>query len=143
MVKFSAGGELLFTLNFPDDGTLTNNGTFKLWHVSNGSLAGSITNTGALVFDVAKNGKYFAYGRADGSVVLARVPTMVTKAEKRANEFNLEWQGGSGLYQVQQTTGVTVAVWSNLGGPTTGTNISVPATNPAAFFRIQSLTNAP
>jgi WD40 repeat protein len=132
--KFSADGKLLFTLN---------NGTFKFWHVSNGALAGSITNTGALVFDVAKNGKYFAYGRAEGAVVLARVPTVLTTAEQRANEFNFEWQGGSGLYQVQQTTSVTSAVWANLGPPSAATNLAVPMTNSTAFFRVQSLSNGP
>jgi hypothetical protein len=71
------------------------------------------------------------------------MPTVITKAQSRTNQLNFDWQGGSGLYQVQQTTSVTSAVWANVGSPTAATNLAVPMTNATAFFRVQSLTNGP
>jgi hypothetical protein len=92
---------------------------------------------------VAPDGKSFAYGRGDGIIALARIPVVITNVVRRNAQAALEWQGGSGLYQVQQTSNVASSTWENLGSPTTNTNATVPATNPAAFFRVQSLTNAP
>lgn len=154
---WSTNGALLHTLgvagsptramDFSPDGKLlvtASGGLVQFWRVSDGAKLvtydpdpiGPVT-----AVDIAPDGKLFAYG--GGDLVLARMPTFVTKAEERTNEFNFEWQGGSGLYQVQQTTSVTPAVWANLGPPTAATNLAVPMTNPAAFFRVQSLTNAP
>lgn len=153
---WSTNGTLLHTLapggttrsmDFSPDGRLlatTTGGLLRFWRVSDGALLvtydpdpiGPVT-----AVDISPDGMLFAYG--GGELVVARMPTVLTKPEKRGNEFNFDWQGGSGLYQVQQTTSVTSAVWANLGPPTTATNLSVPMANPTAFFRVQSLTNAP
>ncbi len=116
-----------------------------LWRVSDGRMLVRYNEDLPEVQQVAvaPDGKTFAYGRGDGIVAIARMPTLVTKAEIRTNQFNFEWQGGSGRYQVQQATSVNAAVWANIGSATTATNLAVPMTNPAAFFRVQSLTNAP
>jgi hypothetical protein len=95
----------------------------------------------ALAF--SPDGRFFAYGRGDGAVVLARMPVVITNVVRTNAQTALEWQGGSGPYQVQQTSNVATGLWEQVGGPTTNTNATVPTTNPTAFFRIRSLTNAP
>lgn len=57
--------------------------------------------------------------------------------------MHLEWQGGTGVYQVQQRTNLDTGAWESIAGPLTNTRLQVPATNRATFFRIQSVTNAP
>jgi len=47
---------------------------------------------------VASNGKYFAYGRGDGAVLLARVPLWIESITQAGGKITLRWQGGSGLY---------------------------------------------
>ena len=75
--------------------------------------------------------------------MLARWPLLVTGAGIRTNAMHLEWQGGTGLYQVQQRTNLSTGNWEAIAGPLTNTKLEVPATNSATFFRIRSLTNSP
>ena len=130
--KFSANGKLFFTLEA---------GVFQLWRVASGAHITSITNSGAVTFDVSKNGKYLAYGREeDYAVVLARTPLVIDEFTRTGNETVLHWQGGSGLYQLQSNTNFTTTGWQNFGPATTNTL----ATNVSAstlFFRVQSLPN--
>jgi WD40 repeat protein len=135
IAKFSANGSLLISLDF------VNNGLFKIWRVSNGAFLGSYPNTSATAFDIASNGKYFAYGRNDGALVLARMPLVVDSVANAGNQTVIHWQGGSGLYQVQQCTNMGTAFWQNVGGPTTNTSATnnMPAGN--VFYRLQSLPN--
>jgi WD40 repeat protein len=129
--KFSADGKYLFTLHL---------GTFKIWRVSGGAYVGSITNTGATTFDIAKNGKYFAFGTGSGAVVLARMPVIVDEVSRMGNQTVLKWQGGSGLYQLQSRTNFTNDPWQNIGSSTTNT-IATNLTSSTLFFRVQSLPN--
>jgi hypothetical protein len=48
----------------------------------------------------------------------------------------LNWSGGAGPYQVQMNTNLSTANWVNVGGLLTTNTLTVPATNPAAFYRI-------
>ena len=50
---------------------------------------------------IAQNGKFFAYGRADGAVVLARMP-LVLEQNCQGSHLVLTWTGGSGRYRVQR-----------------------------------------
>lgn len=88
---------------------------------------------------VALNGRYFAYGRDDGVVVVAQMPLWITDIVKSNNEVRLAWSGGSGLYQLQRTTDLASGVWENIGDPTTETTAAVSAANTFEFFRVQSL----
>ena len=128
-VKFSANGQLLYTLEEQ---------VFKIWRVADGRPIRTITGSEMLAFDVAKNGKFFAYGTISGTLVVARPPLVLDTITRTGNETVLNWQGGSGLYQLQANTNVTTNGWQNVGAPTTNT----VATNVAAttqFFRVQSL----
>ena len=131
VAKFSADGKLLYTLD---------NYTFKIWRVSNGSRAGSIVNSGAVAFDIAKDGKHLAYGTESGVVVLGRTPLVIDELSRSGNQTILKWQGGSGLYQLQSSTTFGSGSWQNVG--TTTTNTSATNINSSTlFFRVQSLPN--
>lgn len=137
--RFSADGKSLLTLS---------NGAVRFWSVPDGRLLLTYPDLEASSVAVAPDGKHFAYGKGSltsspGTVVMARWPLLVTGAGVRTNAMHLDWQGGTGLYQVEQRTNLSSGVWEAIAGPSTNTKLQVPLTNPAAFFRIQSLTNAP
>ena len=132
--RFSADGKLLLTVN---------TGTIKVWRVADGMLLQTYADTGAEVLAVAPNGQYFAYGTSSGAVVLARMPVVLNLPGRTNEQLRLEWQGGTGLYQLQQTSNVVSPVWENVGGITTNLATNVPLTATNTFVRIQSLTNPP
>lgn len=137
--RFSADGKTLLTRS---------NSTLRFWRVSDGKLLLTYTNVGNGVFAVSPDGKHFAYGTGgpgdtNAAVVLARMPLLITNVEVRTNTLNLEWQGGTGLYQVQQNTNLTRNVWNPVTGPTIATRLTVERTNRASYFRVQSLEPAP
>ena len=76
-------------------------------------------------------------------LVLSRTPLWISETSRGPTGTALRWSGGTGLYQVQQSTDLGPGAWQNVGIPTTNTSQTVLTTNPATFFRIQSLTNAP
>ena len=129
--KFSANGKLVVTLA---------NETFRLWRVPGGESLGSITNSGAVTYALSKNGKYLAYGRNDYAVVLAHLPVVIDSITRTGNTTVLNWQGGSGLYQLQSNTNVTTNGWQNLGPATTNT-VATNVSSSTHFFRVQSLPN--
>jgi hypothetical protein len=132
-VRFSADGRTLFTVG---------DGTLKFWRVADGRLLASFGNLSAGRLDVCSDQKHFAYS-AGGTVVLARVPLWIEQVEQANDQLNLAWRGGSGFYQVQQTTNVAASAWQDLGNPTTNMTYNVLLTDGPLFFRVQSLTNAP
>ena len=127
--KFSANGQLLYTLESQ---------VFKIWRVADGRHIRTITGSEMLCFDVAKNGHYFAYGTISGTLVVARPPLVLDSITRAGNETVLQWQGGSGLYQLQSNTNLTTNGWQNLGAPTTNT-VATNVSSASQFFRVQSL----
>jgi WD40 repeat protein len=134
--RFSADGKTLLTRS---------NSTLRFWRVSDGKLILTSTNVGNGIFAVSPNGKHFAYGtgtaigNTNTTVVLARMPLLITEAAVRTNALQLEWQGGTGTYCVEQRTNLLDGAWEALAGPITNTNLTVPMTNASAFFRVESL----
>lgn len=133
-VRFTSNGEILVTVNGP---------LVNLWRVSTGALLASYDTAPdgtALSVDISPDARLFAYGTYDGTVVLARMPLVINEFTRSGNETVLNWQGGSGLYQLQSNPNFATNGWQNLGPATTNTcatNLS-PAT---LFFRVQSLPN--
>lgn len=95
--------------------------------------------TGVRALAVSPNGRYFAYGRDDGVVVLAQMPLRITDITCTGNQVRLTWSGGSGLYQLLRTTNLTSGQWANVGAPTIGTSATVSVTSNLEFFRVQNL----
>ena len=129
-VNFSADGKILFT----------SGGAIQVWRVSDGQLLYHYTDANAGPLAVASDGKYFAYGRADGAVVLARVPVVVDEV-REGGQIILSWSGGSGLYRIQRRNDPTRGVWHNFGPPTTATSFTNEITREPVFYRVISLPN--
>ena len=130
-VKFSADGKTIFTLH--GDG-------IRFWRVADGQLLATFANIGATCLAVASNGKYFAYGRGDGGVVLARSPVWMESITEAQGKVTLRWQGGSGLYQVQARPHLEKGDWHKLGPATTNTTFTHSAKS-HLFYRVQGLPN--
>ena len=122
---------------------LTASTNLKFWRISDGSLWAVYDQETEGVGPVAisADGRYFAYGRADGVVVLARMPLLINSVSQTPSQTILQWQGGSGLYQVQQRTNLTTSAWQNVGQPTTGTSATNSIQGGNIFYRVQSLPN--
>jgi WD40 repeat protein len=131
VVKFSADGKLLLTANL---------GPINVWRVSTGQLLASYPAANALPLAVAPNGKYFAYGRFDGSVVLAWLPLWIESITQADGKCTLRWQGGSGLYRVQARSHLNKGDWHYLGPPTTNTTFTHSAQS-HLYYRVVSLSN--
>ena len=69
-------------------------------------------------------------------IQVSALPINGTLTRQNAN-LVLSWTGGVAPYQVQSTTNLASPVWQNVGGPTSGTNVILPAGNGGAFYRIQ------
>ena len=126
-----------------DGRTLLSAGSkIKFWRLSDGLLLRTFDaeTVGVSALDISKDGRFFAYGRQDGTVVLARMPLWITDVIRNDGQLITHWQGGSGLYQLQSRPSLTSGEWQNVGTPTTATS----ATNTVAgtvFYRVQSLPN--
>jgi len=87
---------------------------------------------------VTRDGKFFAYGRGDGVVVFAHVPLWVDSITQSNGKVVLNWQGGSGLYQVQARREMDKGDWHNLGAPTRRTTFT-HALSSQFFYRVISI----
>ena len=127
----------------PDGRTLLSAGsTIKFWRLSDGlrlrTFDAEVQGVSAL--DISKDGRFFAYGRQDGTVVLGRMPVWITDVSRIDGQLITHWQRGSGLYQLQSRSNLISGDWQNVGAPTAATR----ATNTVAgiaFYRVQSLPN--
>lgn len=139
--KFSADGKSFFTCD--GIGTvdfIPGSGTIKFWRTSDGALLASFNNLGAGPIAVNPAGKYFAYGKGDGSLVVAYIPLWIESITQSGGKITLHWQGGSGRYQVQARPHVDKGDWHNHGPVTTNTTFTHSAHSPL-FYRVQSLPN--
>lgn len=141
-------GRVLGRLRFSADGKSlvgVSDGAVRFWSVADGRLLLTYPDLEASCVAVSPDGRHFAYGTggqfgsANAAVVLARWPLLVTGAGMRTNAIELNWQGGSGVYQVEGRTNAKAGAWEVLAGPLTNTNATLPATNRAGFFRVRSL----
>lgn len=138
IVAFSPDGRLLATVECPFKFFRLNGGPIRFWRVADGCLLVSYPDADALALALSPNGEWLAYGRGNGMLVLARMPLWISEASRIGNEVTLQWQGGSGRYQVQARTNLAVGQWENLG-PATTNRIATVACSNLMFFRVQSL----
>lgn len=135
------------TLDFSPNGRwlgMVNNGILQIWRVSDGKLMRSYEEpSGAPVYciDIAPNGKWFAYGNFAGEVVVARLPLLMTGVARQRGQLVLEWEGDTGLYQLQRCTNLNSGMWENVGGPTANTCVTNDLSQATVFYRVQSLPN--
>lgn len=88
------------------------------------------------------DGRWFAFGRGDATVVLARHPfgaLRFTTSHVENGQLEVAWEGGSGRYQLQQTTNLSGDSWQEIGPPTSLTSATNPVGAAATFLRIKEL----
>ena len=117
VVKFLGDGRYVMSL----DGA----STFKIFRVSDGHQVGGFISTSATCFAVSRDGHYFTYGTAGGTVVLAYAPLVIEPFTRDCHRIIMHWAGGSGNYQVQRRLKKRGAKFRNLGPPTVSTSVRV------------------
>jgi WD40 repeat protein len=127
----------------PDGKTiLTRSTNLKFWRVSDGVLLQVYDQEtqGAGPVAISGDGKYFAYGRSDGVLVLAWMPLWMDAVSQSHGEITFHCQGGSGRYQVQARSSLSSGSWQDLGGPSTNAIFTHACLSPM-FYRVQGLPN--
>ena len=132
-LKYSPDGQILLTAS---------QSILKFWRVSDGKLLvwyDQETQGAATSVDISRDGKLFAYGRGDGTVVVARIPLYMSEISRSGDQLILRWQGGTGRYQLQQRVDLTSGEWQNASEPTTDTSFTATVSGGTVFYRVQSL----
>ena len=87
---------------------------------------------------ISPTGTEFAYGLANGKVVLARHPFYIDRFERRGQAVSFSWVGGPGRYQIQRRAALNPGPWENLGPPISTPQTTNSFTHPTEFFRVIS-----
>jgi hypothetical protein len=139
----SYSGTLATNASDPNGDTMTFSkisGPAWLSVAGNGSLAGTPLSgdAGTNVFLVKVSDPAGLFSTATMNMPVASAPSMFSAAVFQGNNLLLVWSGGIPPYQVWQATNMLNPTWQPFGPPTSANNMSVPVTNPAAFYRIGS-----
>ena len=104
-----------------------------------GTLSGTpaVSDVGTNSFVVSATDQFGAAGSAVMNIVVAPAPSFTVFVSLQGTNIFLSWSGGNPPYQVQTTADLVNISWQNLGSPITDTNLTVPITNTAAFYRVQ------
>jgi hypothetical protein len=71
-----------------------------------------------------------------GEVLLLELPIWISGIQHDGTQVSLQWQGGSGNYQLQQRA--LADTWKDIGSPVTDNAISVMMDSPSAFLRVRN-----
>ena len=80
-----------------------------------------------------------ALGTEAGEVVLAELPVWISNIQSSGTNMTIQWQGGTGPFQLQSIRDVTSSNWEDTGPPVTGSTVSVPIDVSATFYRVRDL----
>jgi hypothetical protein len=80
-----------------------------------------------------------ALGTETGDVVLAELPIWISNIQRAGANLTIQWQGGSGPFQLQRTSAVGSQTWEDIGPPVTGSTVSTPISASSAIYRIRDL----
>jgi hypothetical protein len=78
-----------------------------------------------------------AAGSYSGEVLLFELPIWISAIQRNGNQLNLQWQGGSGNYQLQKLT--PPGTWQDLGGPVTNQAVSLDIDSSMALLRVRNV----
>lgn len=142
LVLQDAGAVVSVAVSADGKTMLTASADIKFWRISDGSLLQTFNQEVDNVTSLAtsQDGRFFAYSRGDGAVVLARVPLWIESITQADGKTTLRWQGGSGVYRVQARPHLDKGDWHSLGSPTTNTTFT-HSSHSGLFYRVQSLPN--
>jgi hypothetical protein len=80
-------------------------------------------------------------GTSSPFTVLVGLPFAITRVARTNDQLRLGWEGGTGLYQLQQRTDLLGGAWHDIGGPTTNITFATNITANAVLYRVQGLPN--
>ena len=138
-------GSIATNVTDPDDFASTlvcskTGGPTWLTVAANGALSGTpaATDVGTNIFAVQVTDPNGLSGAASMTICVAsaNINMGIGPSLIQGGNCQLNWSGGAGPYQVQMNTNLSTANWVNVGGLLTTNTLTVPATNPAAFYRI-------
>jgi WD40 repeat protein len=89
----------------------------------------------ALAFDPRM--RTLAAGTASGEVLLFELPIWISGIQPNGDQVNLQWQGGSGNYQLQKLTGSNT--WQDVGAGLTENAASVSIESSGAMLRVRNV----
>jgi WD40 repeat protein len=81
-----------------------------------------------------------ALGTEAGDVVLAELPLWVSHIQHAGANLTIQWQGGTGPFQLQSNREVGSQTWEDIGPPVTGSTVSAPVSASSAFYRVRDLS---
>ncbi len=93
-----------------------------------GSTSGAPFNRIAAVGEVSV--------QVDTPIIPGQLPFVMTARPGHGNQLILEWTGGRGPYQVQETSHLAGGPWINVGGATTATTRTVPLSGSSKYYRV-------
>jgi YVTN family beta-propeller protein/autotransporter-associated beta strand protein len=121
--RYSLGPAFLLFTSGTGNGEFTAPGFLNSLQFINGRLSSAA---------VAALGGPNAAGLPPGNAAV-KIETM----SQNASQLTLSWTGPPGEFQVQRSTNLVESGWQTLVGRTTNRNLSIPLSDPTAFFRIQ------
>jgi len=81
-----------------------------------------------------------ALGTEAGEVILAELPLWISNSQRAGTDLTIQWQGGSGPFQLQSIPEVGSQTWEDIGPPVTGGTVSAPISASSAFYRVRDLS---
>jgi len=79
-----------------------------------------------------------ALGTEEGEVILAELPLWISNIERAATDLTmtLQWQGGSGPFQLQSLRETASQTWEDIGPPVTGSTAATAINASSAIYRL-------
>jgi hypothetical protein len=59
--------------------------------------------------------------------------------ERAGNNLTIQWQGGTGPFQLQGIREITSSTWEDIGPPLMGSTVSLPIDAASAIYRVRDL----
>ena len=78
-----------------------------------------------------------AAGTESGEVLLFELPIWISGIQGTGNQASIQWQGGSGNYQLQKF--VASSTWQDIEGPLTNNAASANMNSPTAILRVRDV----
>jgi hypothetical protein len=78
-------------------------------------------------------------GTEAGEVILAKLPLWISNIERAGNNLTIQWQGGTGPFQLQGIREITSSTWEDIGPPLMGSTVSLPIDAASAIYRVRDL----
>lgn len=107
----------------------------------NGVISGRplSANVGNSAFSIRATDPAGLFDTATMTIPVLAAPSLIAGVSPQGADLLVWWSGGVSPYSIQMTTNTDTPIWETVASGLTATNLVVPRTNSAAFYRIQGL----